>query len=56
MRVTEALARQDELNRVTEIVIDRDGKWWRIARRRVQRADGSRIEVDSKYRIRRVAA
>jgi DNA repair protein RadD len=56
LRVTEALARRDELNRVIEIVVDRDGKWWRITRRRVQRADGSRIEVDGKYRIRRVAA
>jgi DNA repair protein RadD len=56
LRVTEALARRDELNRVTEIVVDRDGQWWRIARRRVQRADGSKIEVDSKYRVCRVAA
>jgi DNA repair protein RadD len=56
MRVADALARRSELNRVTEIVVDRDGKWWRIARRRVQREDGSRIEVDSKYRVRRVAA
>jgi hypothetical protein len=55
MRVMEALARRDELNRVTEIVVDRDSKWWRIEKRRVQRADGSRIEVN-KYRIRRVAA
>jgi len=56
MRVADALARQGELNRVTEIVVDRDGQWWRIAKRRVQRVDGSRIEVNSKYRIRRVVA
>jgi len=56
MRVADALARYDELNRVTEIVVNRDGQWWRIAKRRVQREDGNRIEVDSKYRIRRVAA
>jgi hypothetical protein len=56
MQVMEALARRDELNRVTEIVVDRDGQWWRIEKRHVQRADGSRIEVDNKYRIRRVAA
>ena len=56
LRVAEALARRNELDCVTEIAVDRDGRWWRIAKRRVQRADGSRIEIDSKYRVRRVAA
>jgi DNA repair protein RadD len=56
MRVADALARRNELDCVTEIVVGRDGQWWRIEKRRVQRGDGSRIEVDSKYRIRRVAA
>jgi DNA repair protein RadD len=56
LQVADALARQDELNRVSGIVVSRDGQWWRIAKRRVQRADGSAIEVDSKYRVRRLVA
>ena len=54
--MADAFARQDELNHVTGIVVDRDGQWWRIAKRRVQRADGSTIEVDGKYRVRRLVA
>jgi DNA repair protein RadD len=56
LRVADAFARQDELNGVTDIVVDRDGQWWRIAKRRVRRADGSVIEVDGKYRVRRLVA
>jgi DNA repair protein RadD len=56
LRVADAVARQDELNAVAAIVVDRDGHWWRIAKRRVRRADGGVIEVDGKYRVRRLVA
>ena len=56
LRVADAFDRRDELNRVVSFVVDRDGQWWRIAKRRVQRADGSVIEVDGKYRVRRLVA
>jgi DNA repair protein RadD len=56
LRVADAFSRQDELNAVTAIVVDRDGQWWRIVKRRVRRADGSAIEVDGKYRVRRLVA
>ena len=56
LRVADAFARRDELNDVTDIVVDRNGQWWRIAKRRVRRADGSIIEVDGKYRVRRLVA
>ena len=56
LRVADAFGRQDELNDVTDIVVDRDGQWWRIAKRRVRRADGSAIEIDGKYRVRRLVA
>ena len=56
LRVADAFGRQDELNDVTDIVVDRDGQWWRIAKRRVRRADGSTIEIDGKYRVRRLVA
>jgi DNA repair protein RadD len=56
LRVADAFGRRDELNDVTDIVVDRDGQWWRIAKRRVRRADGSVIEVDGKYRVRRLVA
>ena len=55
VRVADAFARQDELDTVTEMVADRDGQWWRIAKRRIRRPDDSIDEVDSKYRIRRRA-
>lgn len=54
--VVEALERQDEIDPVAAIVVARDGQWWRIAKRRVRRPDGSLIEADSRYRWRRVAA
>jgi DNA repair protein RadD len=54
--VGEALARQDEIDPVAAIVVARDGQWWRIAKRRVRRPDGSLIEADSRYSWRRVAA
>src|SRR5262249_57439393 len=54
--VVEALARQDEIDPVSAIVVARDGQWWRIAKRRVQRADGTVIEADGKYRVRRLVA
>ena len=56
LRVADAFGRRDELNDVTDIVVDRDGPWWRIAKRRVRRADGSIIEIDGKYRVRRLVA
>jgi DNA repair protein RadD len=55
-RVADALARKAELRPITEIVVDRDGGWWRIQRRRVRYPDGSRLEIDHRYSVRRVAA
>jgi DNA repair protein RadD len=54
--VVEALARQDEIGPVAAILVERDEQWWRIAKRRVHRGDGSVIEVDGKYRVRRLVA
>jgi DNA repair protein RadD len=55
LRVADALARQDELDRVIGLVVSRNGHWWRIEKRRVRRLDDSVDEVDDKYRIRRGA-
>jgi DNA repair protein RadD len=52
----DAIARRDELSRVTEIAVSRDGQWWRISNRRIERPDGGTVEIDSRYRVRRVAA
>jgi hypothetical protein len=45
-----------ELDHVTEIQARRDGQYWRINRRHVQRADGTLFDVDHGYRFSRVAA
>jgi DNA repair protein RadD len=55
-RVAEAVKRQGELYPVVAITTMRDGRWWRITRRRVRTPDGSIIEIDAKYRSHRVAA
>jgi DNA repair protein RadD len=55
-RVAEALALRDHIPPVTAIVVARDGPWWRIAKRRVRRSDGTLVEIDSRYRWHRVAA
>jgi DNA repair protein RadD len=56
MSVTEAIERRPELDTVTDIMVTRDGQWWRINRRHVRRPDGSVFDVDHKYRCSRVAA
>jgi DNA repair protein RadD len=45
MCVAEAVLRRSELGRVTEIQVGRDGQYWRINRRRVQRLDGTLVEM-----------
>jgi DNA repair protein RadD len=50
MSVAEAIVRRTELGRVLEIQVNREGQFWRITRRRVQRRDGTLVEIDSKYR------
>jgi DNA repair protein RadD len=56
MSVAEAIIRRPELGRVTEMQVSREGQWWRISRRRVQRLDGTLVEIDSKYRCSEIAA
>jgi DNA repair protein RadD len=56
LRVSDALSRCDELDRITEIIVKRDGPWWRINKRRVRRPDESIDEIDGRYRIRRAIA
>ena len=56
MSVTEAIERRPELDTVTDIMVTRDGQWWRINRRHVRRPEGSVFDVDHKYRCSRVAA
>jgi DNA repair protein RadD len=48
--VAEAVTRQHELGRVLEIQVSRNGQWWRIHRRRVQRTDCVLVEIDHRYR------
>jgi DNA repair protein RadD len=48
--ITDALARTDELDPVTGMVVARDGNFWRVERRRVRRPDGTLIEVNSELR------
>jgi DNA repair protein RadD len=43
--VSDALARTSELGRVTEISVYRDGRWWRVAERRLE----SGTEIDQHY-------
>jgi DNA repair protein RadD len=54
LSVVEAIIRRPELGKVIEIQVSRDGQWWRINRRRVQRVDGTLVEIDSKYRCRQI--
>ena len=56
MSVAEAIVRRSELGRVSEIQVSREGQYWRISRRRVQRLDGTLVEIDSKYRCSKIAA
>jgi DNA repair protein RadD len=56
MSVAEAIERRSELGRVTELQVSREGQFWRISRRRVQRLDGTLFEIDSKYRCSKVVA
>jgi superfamily II DNA or RNA helicase len=55
-QVAEAYARRDELGAAIAVTVERDGQYWRIAKRQVRFPNGSTIEADSRYRIRRVAA
>jgi DNA repair protein RadD len=54
LSVAEAIVRRSELGRVTQIQVSREGQWWRINRRRVQRVDGMLVEIDSKYHYRKI--
>jgi DNA repair protein RadD len=54
--VIEAILRKSELGRVTELQVEREGKFWRINRRRVQRLDGTLVEIDSKYYSRPITS
>jgi DNA repair protein RadD len=54
LSVPEAILRRSELGKVIEIQVGRDGQWWRINRRRVQRTDGTLVEIDGKYRSRKI--
>jgi hypothetical protein len=54
--VVEAIVRQQELGKVIEIQVMRDGQWWRINRRRVQRLDGTLVEIDNKYRSKQISS
>jgi hypothetical protein len=56
MSVAESIVRRSELGRVTELQISREGQFWRISRRRVQRLDGTLFEIDSKYKCSRITA
>lgn len=49
--VKEALDRADELTIPNQITIRREGKYWRVAKYRIQRR-GTLIEADEKYSIR----
>jgi DNA repair protein RadD len=44
--VAEALDRTDEIGRPFEIAIYRNGQWWNVSDRRVERSDGAMVEVD----------
>jgi DNA repair protein RadD len=44
--VAQALQRIGELHRVLEIVVARDGKYWRVVERRLRRPDGSEVEIN----------
>jgi DNA repair protein RadD len=44
--VAEALDRTSELDVATEIAIYRNGQYWNVAERRVQRLDGPVVEID----------
>jgi DNA repair protein RadD len=47
--VDEALQRVCELDRAYEITVVRNGKFWNVTERRVQRADDQRVEIDRFY-------
>jgi DNA repair protein RadD len=50
--IDDALARSTELSRADAITIARDGKWWRVINRRVERYDGTMFEIDDRMRVR----
>ena len=55
--VLEAITRRDELDDVTKLTVARDGDWWRIKWRHVQRPGGAIAVVDDRYRVvREIAA
>ena len=47
--VPEAVARRDEIDGPVEIAIVRNGKFWNVSERRVQRPDGSVVEIDRHF-------
>ena len=49
--VAQALKRLEELSKVLAIVVVRDGKYWRVVRRRLRRADDTEVEVDRNCRV-----
>jgi DNA repair protein RadD len=56
MSVAEAIVRRSEVGRVTELQVSREGQFWRISRRRVQRLDGTLVEIDAKYRCSKITS
>ena len=48
--VAQALQRTDELSDILAIVVARDGKYWRVTDRRLQRPDGTEVEVNRQCR------
>jgi DNA repair protein RadD len=51
--ISEALTRWLELAVVQDIIIARDGEWWRVVKRRVER-DGILFEIDDRLFVRMV--
>ena len=50
MTVDEALERVSELHPVTALTVIRNGQYWNIGEHRVQRPNGTIIEIDGNYR------
>jgi len=49
MTVDEALERVSELHPVTALTVMRNGQYWNIIEHRVQRPNGTIIEIDGSY-------
>ena len=48
-KVDEALERCLELDRATEITVFRNGDFWNVMDRKIQRANGNTFEIDRNY-------